>query len=428
VGHPNFLFYSAEFSYEALAMPLAGLAVLAAARRMAGPSGNNARAWTVTAVVAIMAVTVTHHLTSYALVGALCFMAVIGLAQMATGRVRQLRAPWDLAVIGVITVGLWVTLVAGSTGSYLGVVLGPAAQQGLALLSGRIGRQPFQAQTGVDVITPLWQQLLGYAAIVVVAVGLVYGLLRIPRRLLKSPTGLLLLVAAAVYLPLQVLRLTPAGWETANRSSEFMFLGCALVLAIAMAELVRRSRTAPRAMVMLGTVLGLVIVLGGAMTGWPYSLQIPPPYAVTAENGALIEPEGVGLARSTREQLGPDLTLLTDPSNALMFAAYGREFPFSGPARGVQSVLLAPYVDASTFTILDAVGTRYVVFDRRTRSLDHGSGFYPPGGAGPLSAPSPLFSTAVVDKFEQLPGMDRIADSGNIVVYNLSGVDTSSLQ
>jgi hypothetical protein len=68
------------------------------------------------------------------------------------------------------------------------------------------------------------------------------------------------------------------------------------------------------------------------------------------------------------------------------------------------------------------------VLDRRTRSLDHGSGFYPPGGDGPLSAPSPSFSDAVVDKFEPLPGINRLADSGNIVVYDLSGVDTSAIQ
>src|SRR5207237_1352212 len=97
-------------------------------------------------------------------------------------------------------------------------------------------------------------------------------------------------------------------------------------------------------------------------------------------------------------------------------------------ARGVQSALVAPFVDPSTVSALDAVGTRYVVFDQRTRSLDHGSGFYPPGGIGPLSAPSPLFSTAVVNKFEPLPGINRLADSGNIVVYDLSGVDTSAIQ
>jgi hypothetical protein len=181
-------------------------------------------------------------------------------------------------------------------------------------------------------------------------------------------------------------------------------------------------------MATLATAAGVVIVLGGAMTGWPYSLQIPPPYAVTAGNGALIEPESVGLARWTQDQLGPDHPMVTDASNALMLGAYGRQFPYSGSARGIQSALVAPFVDASTISALDAVGTRYVVLDRRTRSLDHGSGFYPPGGDGPLSAPSPSFSDAVVDKFEPLPGINRLADSGNIVVYDLSGVDTSAIQ
>jgi hypothetical protein len=149
---------------------------------------------------------------------------------------------------------------------------------------------------------------------------------------------------------------------------------------------------------------------------------------VRADNGRVVEPEGVTTARWALARLGPDNVIATDPSNALMLAAYGQQIPFSGQARGIQRMLLAPYFDASSSTVLRGIGADYVVLDRRVRSLDHGSGFYPPGGSGPLSAPSPIFDAAVLAKLDTLPGVQRIADSGNVVVYDVRALDDATVR
>ena len=419
-GHPNFLFYSAEFSYETLALPLAGLVVLAALRRASLPSGATHVGWTLTGLLAVASVTITHHLTSYALAASLCAATLVGVA--IRHRIPSRAIPWDLALAAVAGVVVWFATVANPTSTYLGGVLGPAAQQGLALLfAGQPGRQLFQSAVGAG--SPLWQQLVVYASVLCVAAGLAHGLWRLPRKYVRSPIGAVVVLAAALYLPVQALRLTQAGWETANRSSEFLFLGTAFVLAIAASDLVGRARAALRPGPTLLAAIGVLIVLGGAMTGWPYALQIPPPYLVVAADGQSIEPEDVSLARWVRTALGPDNVMTTDPSNALMMGAYGFQRPFTGQAYGVQSMLLAPYVDATSLDVLRTLKARYVVMDRRVRSWDHSLGFYPPGGSGPLSAPSPLLDPAIVDKFDALAGVNRIADTGSVVVYDMGALD-----
>jgi hypothetical protein len=40
-----------------------------------------------------------------------------------------------------------------------------------------------------------------------------------------------------------------------------------------------------------------------------------------------------------------------------------------------------------------------------------------------LSAPSPLLDPAVVNKFDVLPGVNRLADSGSVVVYDVGALD-----
>ncbi len=64
----NYLFWSAQFSYESLALPLALWVLYIAVRRMATPAGDSHRGLTILALLGILAVVITHHLTSYFLV------------------------------------------------------------------------------------------------------------------------------------------------------------------------------------------------------------------------------------------------------------------------------------------------------------------------------------------------------------------------
>jgi hypothetical protein len=307
-------------------------------------------------------------------------------------------------------------LVAWPTLVYLGQVFGPAALQAAGMLQGlTVARRPFEGGSGVT--SPLWQQLIAFGSVLLVAVGLAYGLLRLRRQAITAPFGWLLALAAAVYIPMQALRLSPAAWETANRSSEFLFIGGAMVLAIAASAVVRNALTTA-----LVAAAGIIVILGGIIAGQPYVLQIPPPYLVETTTGASVEPEGVTDAHWSLSALGPNNVVATDPSNAMLLTAYAQQVTYSGQAHGIQGMLLAPRVDDSVQDVLTTMGIRYVVVDRRVRSLDHSVGFYAPGGAGPLAAVGDLFDPAVYGKFDTQPWASRIADSGAIVIYDVEGL------
>jgi hypothetical protein len=419
-ANPNFAFYSAEFGYESLALPLAILVVFAAARRFDTAHRAERAGWTVAACLSILAVVVTHHITSYALAATLVVACLVGLY------IRRRRAdvaiPWDLAAVAVVASLGWLVSVASPTLVYLGAVFGPAAQQTLfAALSGRPVRGLFQSAPGV-ITTPLWQQLIGFASVLLMVAGLIRGLLIVRRRRMTNIFAPVLLIAAAVYVPLQGLRLTQAAWETANRSSEFLFIGVGLAVALAVTSL----DTTRRLTASLLAAGGVVLVLGGIMVGWTYLLQVPPPYLTLASNGRAIEPENATDARWMLDAIGDGKIVVTDQSNALFLTDYAREVAYTGQERGTQGLFFAPTIDASVLDVLRTVQPQYIVFDRRQRSWDHLVGFFPPGGAGPLGSPSPLMDPSATAKFDSYGGVDRIADSGNIVVYAVRGANSAS--
>jgi hypothetical protein len=422
-GNPNYLYWSAEFGYESLALPLASLVIFAALRRdEASPATR--LAWTAFAFLAMIGVIITHHLTSYFLVVALWALVII--ARLV--RTHSRPAPIDLAIGATVGLAGWFALVASDTWLYLSGALTPAFRALSAVLTfQQAPRAAFDST--VTTVTPLWQQLLAYGAIVLIAIALPFGLLHLWRTARRTSITVMLGLAGLAYIPIQALRLTPGSWESANRSSEFLFTGVGLVVASALvATQVRFVASRSQALLKSGMLAyAAVILLGGVVVSWRPDGRLPRAY-VTEADGQLVQPQGIVLAEWMERMAGPNNSVATDESNGLLLATFGQQFTYSGQAGGFRFLLTAPTVDAGVRSILTNIKARYVVVDRRLQSADHLVGIYPVPGSVPLQ-PNELIDPVVTGKWDLQTSVSRIADTGDIVVYDvskLSGIDATS--
>ena len=77
------------------------------------------------------------------------------------------------------------------------------------------------------------------------------------------------------------LRLVPAAWETGVRASEFLFVGVALVVALAALEAL--DRLSPPRLVHIGAMAAAgVVLVGGIVSTTPHAGRMPEPYRVAA--------------------------------------------------------------------------------------------------------------------------------------------------
>jgi hypothetical protein len=419
MANPDYLFFTAEYAYESIALPLSIVVLLAIWRRDQSSARWVRHAWTTVAVLVTLSVVVTHHLTSYALVASLWGMVILSRSRM----LRARPAPWDLAVIATLAVAAWFAVFARDTWVYLAFPVGGAVLGLFNLLTlHQAPRQVFDPASAFG-STPVWQELIVFGSIVLIVIGLPFGLVRLWRTSRHQTIALLLGGAAALYIPIQALRLAPASWETANRASEFLFLGVAFVLSVALLGRKWRSRGSSW---VLHTGLPLyvsVIFMAGVVVSWRPDLRLPRAYN-TQVAGRDVPPEGVAVAEFTRQRLGMNNSMPTDESNAMLLAAYGHQAPWLGQSNGIRRMLGAPSVDSGAVAALTFVGAQYVVLDRRVQSADHLLGVYPlPRSQAP--DPRELIDPAAFAKFDFEPNVNRVADSGNIVVYDvgkLSGV------
>jgi hypothetical protein len=413
---PNFLFFTAEVSYESLALPLAIAAIYAVTSWAADRSGRHI-GWGLTALALIAAVVPTHHLTSYALIGILLGLS---LTQWVTrkGRIPPARSAFPFACIALAFTTGWLVFVASRTVGYLEPVFIDAGRSTFTAIAreGAGTRKPFASSAGPAV--PLWDRGLSLASTALILVLVLVGVYEVWRRQRKNPLALILAAAAIAYLATLALRLVPAAWEIANRSSEFLFVGVGLLLALAFARsghgiIDRRVRRFGVALV------ATVIFAGGAAAGWLPEIRLGQALRVRAGD-ATIEPQGLTAARWSRAWLKRDArsAFAANGADSRLLLVYGGQTVRTGGIGGADQAIELPGLEQWQMQLLQGKSIRYVLMDRRKIADDQLSGYFFSTSISP-----PSWRTAISDeiyrKFD-VPTTSRIFDSGSVAIYDVA--------
>lgn len=418
-ANPNFVFFDSNFSYESLALPLAVLTLLLAAPIVA-EEGSPRLGDALVLGVLICAVTVTHHMTSYALLTFLALWAAVSVFRPAPGRGRSTAKRLGvLALFTLCVVAVWTDLVASLAISYLQPVLSSAVLSFLRLVfRDEGGRELFR--TGSGYVAAAWERWAAYLSIALVLLSLPPGIVAIWRRHRRRGALLALSIAVFAYPLSLALRLTTRGAETSNRASEFLFLAIGVVAAAGLVE--HRFRRPPARLLWRCLPLcAVALFTGGVIIGTPPWSRLPGPYLVGADDRS-IDGEGIAAATWMRSTLGPGNRVAADRFGTLLVGSYGEQRAVTGLIDRIPTELIALFASPTLGT--DQLQTiargriQYVEFDRRiTQSLPRGIYF---DDDAPRSSPIPA---AAMAKFDNNAGVSRLYDSGNIVLYDTSGLD-----
>jgi hypothetical protein len=409
MANANFMFWSAQFSYESLSLPLAALAVLSVLKRDAASAPRTRWSWTIASLMLVTTVVVTHHMTSYALIVFLWAITIVSWLQ------RKPTQAWHIALYATAAVVIWLMTIASSTVGYLTPVISGALNSTFRLIAGEeTGRELFRSASGY--LAPLWERVVGIGSVLVVVLALPLGAWYIWRQRHEHPIYLVLLGAALAYCGSLLLRLTPAAWEMGNRASEFLYVGVAFVAATTIVILwnLRRLHWLYQA---IFAVSALLLFMGGIIAGWPPAVRLPPPYFVSV-NGVVIEPPGVAAAQWAYAHLGPGNRIAADESNARLMFTYGGQYPLTGQKGGIKALIFAKQLDWSTAEIVQATEIRYVVLDMRLTSWNTMLGLYFTRPGTILTADD-LMEPATQIKFDQDQKVSRLFDSGTLAIYDV---------
>ncbi len=409
-GTSNFLFWGAQFSYESLSLSLLVVVLMAFVERDEAGSGERGP-WTVPIVLGILAIAITHHLSSYAL-------AVIFVALAVLYRVMKIDKPnpWPFAALSVGAALGWLLIAARSTTGYLFPVLEEAVKAIWKTASGESAPRTLfhQASSTAETVaaTPLAARAVALSAVAVLAAGAFFGLRQVWRRQRGNPVVLLMCAGAVAFFAALTLRFAPAAWETGNRAGGYFFIGLAFVCIYGAADLLRRGPNLVRRRVLLTGALGVVLV-GGAISGWPWDIQLARPLQATAD-GHEIDSEPLALAEFARKHLD-GARFAAPESDARLLLEPGGQVAYGGQGPDIEDIVDEPDLEAWQLPLLQENHLPFVVADRRLLSEDtlRGAYFSVRDQYG-----NELREKNVVHKFARIPA-GRVWHSGRIVLFDL---------
>jgi hypothetical protein len=243
----------------------------------------------------------------------------------------------------------------------------------------------------------------------------------------QHPAMTVLGLAALAYPATLALRLSAAGTETSNRSSEFVFVGLGAGLGLALVA-TRWTRDAHgRRFTILGkgllaAVAGLLVV-GGLTVGWAPYARLPGPYLPGAGLRS-VDPPGITAARWEGEHLQPHAHMFGDETSVLLATAYGNLDPQGGVIDGfyVPDIFLSPRLGSRERTIIAADKIRYLVVDDRLSEATPASGRYFLGGDPRGNTYRHPISARKLNKFERIPALDLLFSDGPVQIYDATRI------
>lgn len=494
MANPNYVFFGSQFAYESLALPLAALTLFIVIRRTNAPKGRFG--FNLAEVLAIAAVTVSHHITSYMAIALLVLWTGVHLLKSRRAEIeRQLRrlvqwyagettdeprpdsqgqgignklgrfmrwyageqqdqrpagkaarqasgfslwrgtkppdphvddpslkSPGSAALLAVLMALFWLVSVGPMVLSYVGPHLLGGVDELLRLMTGEATTRQLFVSAGQ--LAPLWMRVNGVASVILILVTLPFGLLYVWRHQRANTIVLTLSIAALAYPASLALRLTQRGAETSNRLSEFVFVALALVLALGVVQpllsrgagLVRRG---------IFTALATVLFVGGVTVGWPYWGILPGPYLVGADPRS-IEPQSLAAADWAKDKLGPNQRVAADRTNGLLLGSFGQQFVATALSTRVSTyrIFFAPEIGEAEREIISQAGIQYVLVDSRLSTGLPQVGFYYERGEPDTMNHKVPMDPSLLDKFDRTPGVNRIFDSGDIVIYDVRALNS----
>jgi hypothetical protein len=412
MANPAYFYFDAQFSYETLALPLVSVVLLLALSLPA--IRKRARLpVAVLAALAIGAVAVTHHASSYVLAGILAGAAVVAVAR------RHPRKGWPLllalAVVAVAAPVAWTLSAARYTLDYLG----PYIASNLGSVPSFVRREEAARPLFAGSTLPAYEIAGSFGSVLVLAALFAGGLWLLLRdRTRRTDPGwqavVLLGSAYFVSLPLVALRIDQA----AKRLWEFAFIGLAPVAALALAALARRLRWA--APVALLTVMAVLLV-GGVATRSGAHIRYPGPYVPSADPRSMTT-DVVASAEWLRAAEGPGNRVIGDRTLSATMGAYGDQYPVTWQYYGwrVWDVVMPDLVTPGVTAELDRSSTSWVALDLRTATAPPLTGYYF-DEAEPGAFSGRTLSRPALDKFDAAP-FERRYDNGNVVLYRYPGL------
>ncbi|MCW1968712.1 MAG: hypothetical protein KIH69_011430 [Anaerolineae bacterium] len=427
--NPHYQFIN-FYGYQAIGMPFALTVMYAIARleRTNASNENKENKWGLRAVIvlALCSLTITHHLTNYITIAMLSVWAVVAVLGRRIHKAKS-ASVWA-TILAVVLCFTWSFFIATAVFEYFSK---PFKSVAAKFASATVGEETKEAKKQSFVLqqNPPAERIISWSSTGLLMAAAPLGAWAIWKRRRNNIGALMLGVAALGYPASWVFRLVSAdGAEFTGRLGPYLFVALSFGIATAIEWLenpnwnefplrwLRKLEPSVKRFLLPVSFIAISIIFGGSITlGYPsITWRLPGKFIVNAFERS-IEPQGVQAATWMRTTLGNNNRVTSDFINKLLLGSYGRQ----DAVGGLSWLFFAPNIDESITHQIKSFKLHYISVDLRLTRLLPALGVYFDADEPDANAHSKPIPTEGMRKFEKEPTVNRIFDSGDIVMYDV---------
>ena len=433
---PSFLHFDSMFAYESLALALA-LACLFVLRASQLEGGEQRYRLNAVGALLLLAVVVTHHVTSFILIATLVAWTLAelthvfhtarqqgGAAQTETRTHRwrtylsALPGSGWVPLLGVVAVLVWLTNVAEVTMSYLWPQLmsGFAEVWRIIRLEGT-GRRLFESTAGHS--APLLERVVGIGSVLIILVLIPLGISYLWERRRFSVLARFFAICSLAYPATLALRFTRSGWQVGARATAFVYVPLAFTIAAGIVLLTTRQTKHARLYSFALVFIASILFTGGIIAGTSPTSRQPAPYD-PGVSGVPYETESLAAADWAAATLGPGYRFAADSAGGALIGSIGRQrLVTSEDGVSISALFLSPGFNARERAIVKDGDIDYVLVDRRIAGTEPLKGFIYERWERMEWDYGSSVSSETVNKFGLLRDTSKVFDSGSVQIFGL---------
>lgn len=440
--NPHFLLFDAQYGYESLALSLVVMLlvlmepyqelVLRAKHLQLFPARvlfaktqqstlkNDQRMLAISTGIVIAALVFTHHATDFFFDLFLVMWTIVYLIM----RLPASRRSYLIQITSfALTLSLVSTFCVGNPViAYLSAFICNTFQELADILQqSGAARHLFVSYSGHP--TPLWEQIFTAVSVLMVMCSFPFGLLSVLRRYRFNALAVACCLLALGYPLSQIFRFTNSGSELTDRLAPILFIPVAMSLAVFITQFFPVYTLSVLRRGFLISAMTFVFLGGVILAAGSNFALLPGPYEVAADARS-VEPEGIQAAQWAATHLDDGGLVATDRINQILMGTYGDQQVATSITTKVDlsSVFLSEQLGPKEIALLRSAHVHYLVVDLRlSQSLPILGFYYERTEEDAFYRTTPVSITALT-KFRFLPNVDRIFDSGDIIIYDVESL------
>lgn len=417
---PQFYFFNSQFAYQTMAITL-GVGGLFLLRRAQLAEGTAASRFFCAAILALIATVITHHITSWIVLGFLVAWTVLA------PRGQRKFLACAAAVMGISLI-IWTDNIVSLLTVYFRPIAAAALDE-LKLFAGGKATPVFGG-SGANV-TPTWERaVLIFYSLVCTCAAVICGWMLLSRALRQRKRNLALLGTLSLAYPLTLAaHFVPSASAIGIRVSTFLCLPLALSCSLVMPRAPGAGKSVSRRVPVAVLLMGLVVAtyMGGVMLGVGQDWNIlPGPYLVSAE-ARTQDPETLAAVRWAAAHLPAGSRIVADRVPADLLAAQARLWPVMAPQHGLEGAQLyfADGWGPEQTGIVRGLHISYLYVDQRLADSLPREGFYFYPGE---STTFRRITAADLTKFSRVRGLKVVYHHGPVTIYSTAGLRATPLR